>query len=129
VEWGDCDPARIVFYPNYFRWFDAATHNLLSSVLGGWDELLTRFGVIGLPLVDARAEFVRPTRFGETIDIESRISRWERKVLTVEHKVSRGGAIRVTGREIRAWCVRDKDDEARLRAANIPPEFISLFGD
>lgn len=22
VEWGDCNPAGIVFYPNYFRWFN-----------------------------------------------------------------------------------------------------------
>ncbi len=27
IEWGDCDPADIVFYPNYFRWFDASTAN------------------------------------------------------------------------------------------------------
>ena len=25
VEWGDCDPAKIVFYPNFFRWMDAAS--------------------------------------------------------------------------------------------------------
>lgn len=23
IEWGDCDPAGIVFYPRYFEWFDA----------------------------------------------------------------------------------------------------------
>ncbi|HIL88646.1 MAG TPA: acyl-CoA thioesterase, partial [Deltaproteobacteria bacterium] len=22
IGWGDCDPAQIVFYPNYFAWFD-----------------------------------------------------------------------------------------------------------
>jgi acyl-CoA thioesterase FadM len=22
VAWGDCDPAGIVYYPNYFHWFD-----------------------------------------------------------------------------------------------------------
>ena len=24
VEFGDCDPAGIVFYPNFLRWMDAA---------------------------------------------------------------------------------------------------------
>ena len=24
VHWGDCDPAGIIFYPTYFRWFDAS---------------------------------------------------------------------------------------------------------
>jgi len=23
IEWGDCDPAGIVFYPRYFAYFDA----------------------------------------------------------------------------------------------------------
>ncbi len=27
VEWGDCDPAGIVFYPRYFEWFDRCTHH------------------------------------------------------------------------------------------------------
>jgi acyl-CoA thioesterase FadM len=29
VEWGDTDAAGIVFYPNYYRWFDRAAHALL----------------------------------------------------------------------------------------------------
>ena len=27
IEWGDCDPAGIVFFPNYSRWMDAASHH------------------------------------------------------------------------------------------------------
>jgi 4-hydroxybenzoyl-CoA thioesterase len=30
VEWGDCDPAGIVYYPAYFRWCDQATYRLNS---------------------------------------------------------------------------------------------------
>ena len=28
VEWGDCDPAGIVYYPSYFKWFDQGTYRL-----------------------------------------------------------------------------------------------------
>ncbi len=31
VGWGDCDPAGIVFYPNFYRWFDACSHALLTA--------------------------------------------------------------------------------------------------
>ncbi len=31
VEWGDCDPAGIVFYPNYFRWFNQGAHALFGA--------------------------------------------------------------------------------------------------
>ena len=32
VQWGETDAAGIVFYPNYFRWFDQATHELLAQL-------------------------------------------------------------------------------------------------
>ena len=48
VEWGDCDPADIVFYPNYFRWFDAASWNLFEVAGGGWDGIRRRFGPVYL---------------------------------------------------------------------------------
>ena len=31
IEWGDCDPAGIVFYPQYFKWFDAAAAALVAA--------------------------------------------------------------------------------------------------
>ena len=31
VEWGDCDPAGIIFYPTYYRWMDAASWRSLGS--------------------------------------------------------------------------------------------------
>ena len=30
VEWGDCDPAGIIFYPTYYRWMDAASWHLFA---------------------------------------------------------------------------------------------------
>ena len=34
IEWGDCDPAGIVFYPRYFAMFDSCTTGLFSQALG-----------------------------------------------------------------------------------------------
>ena len=31
IEWGDCDPAGIVFYPRYFAMFDASTSYLFEA--------------------------------------------------------------------------------------------------
>ena len=31
VEFGDCDPAQIVFFANYFRWFDQCTTALFRA--------------------------------------------------------------------------------------------------
>ena len=34
IEWGDCDPAGIIFYPRYFEIFDASTSALFERALG-----------------------------------------------------------------------------------------------
>ena len=31
IEWGDCDPARIVYNPRFFDWFDNATGGLFAA--------------------------------------------------------------------------------------------------
>ena len=34
IEWGDCDPAGIIFYPRYFDIFDASTALIFERALG-----------------------------------------------------------------------------------------------
>ena len=59
VEFGDCDPAGIVFYPNFFRWMDAASlHYFRAAGVPPWRDFEAQRGIIGTPLVDASARFV-----------------------------------------------------------------------
>ncbi len=127
VEWGDCDPADIVFYPNYFRWFDAAAHNLFSSAGLDWADIFTRFGVIGLPLVDAGARFVTPSTYGDELIIESQVSQFHSKVLVLTHQIINGGKLAVEGTEKRVWAGRHPEDEKRLQALPIPGEIRDLL--
>ena len=57
VEFGDCDPARIVWFPNFFRWIDAASrHFFVECGVPPWHETEKTLGVIGTPLVDTHAQ-------------------------------------------------------------------------
>ena len=52
IEWGDCDPAGIIFFPNYFRIFDHSTAMLFETVLGMTKfEMFKKLQVTGWPLV------------------------------------------------------------------------------
>ena len=63
IEWGDCDPAGIIFYPRYFEIFDASTSALFERALGMTKiRYLKAFDFAGYPLVRTRARFLRPTR-------------------------------------------------------------------
>ncbi len=127
VEWGHCDPARIVFYPNYFFWFDQATRHLFDRVGLSYEVMLDEYKTIGLPLVDAHAEFLSPTRFGDDIEITSHVSEWRRRTLVVSHEIFNAGTAAVRGTEIRVWAASDPDDPRKLKTADIPAEFRARF--
>ena len=53
IEWGDCDPAGIVFYPQYFKWFDAAAAALDAAAGFPRADLVERQGIV-IPMVETR---------------------------------------------------------------------------
>jgi len=66
IEWGDCDPAGIVFYPRYFAMFDTSTTEMMEAAIGmSKFEYLKAFQFIGHPIVETRAIFRIPNRFGD----------------------------------------------------------------
>lgn len=127
VAWGDCDPAQIVFYPNYFAWFDAATYALIDSAEWSYARLAEEFGIIGLPLAEASVRFLRPARFGQHIDIKSRIEEWQERRFTVLHQGYRDDTLLVEGREVRICGQAHPVDPHRLVAVPIPQEFKEAF--
>ncbi len=129
VDFSDCDPARIVFYPRYYDWFDRATERIFRERGLDWPSLWAKYNMAGLPLVDASAQFKGPSRFGDTIVIESRISEWRGKVFVVEHIVKNRGEVVVEGREVRVWALRDPNNPEGLKAGTIPPEVMAKFDD
>ena len=84
VEFGDCDPAGIVWFPNFFRWIDAASrHFFVQCGLPPWRELEAERGILGTPLVDTRARFVRTASYGDVLDIETHVGEWRDKSFTL----------------------------------------------
>jgi 4-hydroxybenzoyl-CoA thioesterase len=127
VQWGDCDPAGIIFYVRYFEMFDASTAMLLEAGLGMTKkQALATYHFAGIPVVKTRAQFFRPTTFGDDVDITSSIT-FGRSSFTVEHEIAKNGEVAVKGSETRVWVVRDPTDAGKLRSQPIPPEVIDKF--
>ncbi len=129
VEFGDCDPANIVFYPNYYRWFDAATHHLCQEAGLDWTRLRDEYGVIGFPLVETGATFRQPASHGDQLEIESSVVECARKTLRLRHLVRRGETLLVDGFEVRVLGAKRPDDPQRLRALDIPREIRRALVD
>ena len=123
VHWGDTDPAAIVYYPNYFKWFDQGTTALFESAGLDWDTLKNKFGVIGVPVVEAKSRFIAPCRFRDSIIVESCISKWSSKAFQISHTILNASASAVQGYEMRVLAKPHPEDPARIKACSIPAEF------
>jgi 4-hydroxybenzoyl-CoA thioesterase len=127
VEWGDCDPAGIVYYPRFFEMFDACTNALFESAGLAKKDMLARYGLAGIPMVETSARFFVPSSFGDTVMVESRIVEWGNSSFRVEHKLFREDALAAEGLEKRVWTVRAKDGSKKLQSEKIPQEVKDRF--
>ncbi len=128
IEWGHCDPAGIVFNSRFFEFFDTSSWLLFDAALGVKpQDLASTFGILGIPLVDARAEFRKPAKFGDIVEITSRVSEFRRSSFDIEHRISIGGELAVEGGETRVWAARNKDNPEKIGAVAIPAEVIAKF--
>jgi len=128
IEWGDCDPAGIIFYPRYFALFDASTTMLVERATGMKKiEYLKAYDLAGHPVVETRARFRIPTRFGDEIAIETKVVSCGRSSFRLEHRLTLAGALAVEGSETRVWVGRDPDDPARMLSRPIPAEVVAAL--
>ncbi|GAB4347417.1 MAG: acyl-CoA thioesterase [Oricola sp.] len=126
IEWGDCDPAGIVFNPNFFRYFDHCTTMLYEAA--GWPKqvMVEKFGIAGCPLVQTNASFKAPCRYGDDIAITSTIVEIRNSSFDIGHALTRDGKLCVEGRETRVWTARDPET-GQLRSAPLPQEVVARF--
>jgi 4-hydroxybenzoyl-CoA thioesterase len=122
VQFGDCDPAGIVFFPNYSRWMDAASHHFfLGCGLPRWHSMSALPGCVGAPLLEIHTRFHTSVTYGERLEIHTSVEEWRGKVFVQHHRVLRGNDLVCEGRETRVLCARG--DDGKLKAIPVP-EFI-----
>jgi 4-hydroxybenzoyl-CoA thioesterase len=123
VQFGDCDPAGIVFFPNFSRWMDAASLAFFVSCgVPTWRELVKTRGIVGTPLLEINTKFIKAVTYGERISIETHVEEWRDKAFVQIHRVTRGDDLICEGREVRVFVKRDADNPDRLRAIPVPED-------
>jgi 4-hydroxybenzoyl-CoA thioesterase len=128
IEWGDCDPAGIVFYPRYFAMFDHSTTTLITAACGlSKYELLKTYDFAGYPMVDTRARFMIPCRFGDDVTIDSAFAKLGRSSFEIEHRLFKKGELCLEGFETRVWVGRDPQDASKIKSKPIPDDLAAKF--
>jgi YbgC/YbaW family acyl-CoA thioester hydrolase len=126
LHWGDCDPAGIIFYPTYFRWFDSATWAFFASV--GYTARRMRAEHLAMPLVAADCQFKAPAQQEDRAEVRSTILRWGGKSFVIRHAVVRAdGTLLAEGSETRVWGRYASGPGSPMKGQTISEELKALF--
>ena len=127
IEWGDCDPSGIVYFPRYLEYCDAATNALFEKAGLFKPMMLKLYGIAGYPMVDVRARYLMPSEYGDTLEIESQIAEWGRSSFLVHHRLLKTGLLAAEVYERRVWVTRTSEVPARFKGQPIPQEVKDIF--
>lgn len=127
IEWGDCDPAGIVYFPRYFEYFDACTVALFECAGFRKQEMLQTFQIAGIPVVDVKTRFIKPSTFGDDVIVESCIPTWGNSSFVVQHRLLKDDVLAVECFETRVWVAR-KQGNKKFEATPVPEEVRRKFG-
>jgi 4-hydroxybenzoyl-CoA thioesterase len=127
IEWGDCDPAGIVYFPRYFEYFDACTVALFERAGFRKQEMLHTFQIVGIPVVDVKTSFIKSSTFGDDVIVESCVTKWSNSSFVVQHRLMKGDVLAVECFETRVWVARKPGDAKGFEAASVPEEVRKQF--
>jgi acyl-CoA thioester hydrolase len=118
VYWEDTDAGGVVYYANYLKFLERARSEWLRTLGIGQVELARDEGLVFV-VHHLAADFLRPARYDDLLEVRSRLLELGGASLTLEQEVVRDGVVLLTAR-VRIACVRSGD----FRPARIPPHII-----
>jgi 4-hydroxybenzoyl-CoA thioesterase len=107
--------------------FDDSTSIMFEAAGFSKQDIVHKYGLVGIPMVDTRAKFYIASTHGDWIMIESRIESFGRSSFEVTHKVFKGDQLAIEAFEKRVLVGRDPNDPDKLKSAPMPAEIIAKF--
>jgi len=128
MEFADTDMAGIVHFARFFVFMETAEHRFREAlghpVVTRMDDGSEAGVPLGWPRVSAACDYRRPARFGDELEIRTRIVEVGRSSLTFAVEFTREGELVAEGR-VTSVCCRM---EPRVRAVAIPDELLAAIG-
>jgi len=118
IRFSDCDPAGIVFYPQYFVMFNGLLEDWISDGLAVGFGSLVLERRIGLPTVRLEVDFSAISRMGDQVVLSLAVERLGNRSLTLALRCeSREGQLRMAVRQVLVTTSLDTH-----QAIDIPPD-------
>lgn len=87
VRYGETDGMAISYHPNYFKWFELGRVQLLKDI--NLDYKFIESQGLGLPVLEAYAQFIKPTIFDDHLMLETVMKRLPSAVLRLDYQLKR----------------------------------------
>lgn len=102
VIYGDTDQMGVVYYANYFRFFELSRNEFFRAKGGNYRDV-EKEG-FGLPVVSAHCDYKRPAKYDDVLVIDVHVSELKRASMRFEYVVTReaDGVVLATGHTVHA---------------------------
>ena len=107
VRYAETDQMGVVYYANYFVWFEVGRTDLLRDA--GWSYREMELEGIALPVIEAHCEYRQSARYDDELEIRTRGSQLSPVRVAFDYEVVRpsDAATIATGRTIHAALDRE----------------------
>jgi acyl-CoA thioester hydrolase len=121
VRYAETDQMGVVYYANYFVWFEVARADLLRIL--GWSYRDMEHSGVSLPVIEAHCEYRRATRYDDELEVkaEGRVLSPVRLEFTYELRRVADGGVAATGRTVHAAL------DANGRLCRLPARVREVF--
>ena len=115
VIYADTDAGQVVYYANYFRWFESGRRELLRSLKIDYNSF-DKIGII-VPVVEAHCNYYASARYDDLIIIETKITEIKDKSIRFDYKILRknGKKLLAAGHTVNVFV-----DKIKLKSIKIP---------
>jgi acyl-CoA thioester hydrolase len=123
VEWADTDMAGIVHFARFLVFMETAEHSFREALGFPLGQDSTNGASLGWPRVAATCDYRRPARFGDELEVRTRVVDQGTTSLTFAFTFTRGGEAIAEGRMTSVCCRL----EPRLQPVSIPERMAAAI--
>jgi len=127
TQYYETDQMGCIHHSNYIRWFEEARINMLDELGFGYADM-EQMGMIS-PVLGLSCEYKKITRFGETVEISTKVTRFTGVKFTLSYEITekQSGELRCTG-ETRHCFLDNNGMPVRIKT-QYPALYEALFGE
>lgn len=127
VQYYETDQMQIVHHSNYIKWFEEARMYLLEKI--GFTYFDMEEAGIVVPVLSVLAEYKGMVRFGDTVEIEAKVTTFTGVKLIVSYEIRdiETQEVRTTGESKHTFLNKDTYRTISLRKTH--PDLYELFNN